>query len=100
VAYPSLEEGFGLPALEALACGAALVTTTGSAMEEVVGDAALVVPPASADALTTAIGRVLDDADLATRLRRAGPVRAAGFTWRASVDHHLEAYRIAAGAGA
>lgn len=100
VVYPSLEEGFGLPALEALACGAALVTTTGSAMEEVVGDAALLVPPASADALTAALGRVLDDADLATRLRRNGPVHAAGFTWRASVDRHLEAYRIAAGVAA
>src|SRR5205807_10466063 len=47
VAYPSLAEGFGLPALEAMACGAPLVTTSGTAMEEVVGDGALLVPPSS-----------------------------------------------------
>jgi glycosyltransferase involved in cell wall biosynthesis len=97
VAYPSLEEGFGLPALEALACGAALVTTTGSAMEEVVGDAALLVPPASPAALADALARVLDDGALADRLRTAGPIQAAPFTWDVSIDRHLAAYRLAAG---
>lgn len=97
VAYPSLEEGFGLPALEALACGAALVTTTGSAMEEVVGDAALLVPPASPDALAAALTRVLDDSLLAEQLRTAGPFQAAPYTWDASVARHLAAYRLAAG---
>lgn len=97
VAYPSLEEGFGLPALEALACGAALVTTTGSAMEEVVGDAAVLVPPADPDALGAALTRVLDDPDLAIRLRRAGPVQAAPYNWEASINRHLAAYRLAAG---
>lgn len=98
VTYPSLEEGFGLPALEALACGAALVTTTGSAMEEVVGDAALLVPPASTGLLADALTRVLDDPDCAARLRSRGPEQAAGYTWERSVDRHLEAYRVAAGA--
>jgi glycosyltransferase involved in cell wall biosynthesis len=97
VAYPSLEEGFGLPALEALACGAALVTTTGSAMEEVVGDAAALVPPASPAALTETLGRVLDDTAYADRLRAAGPPQAAGFTWDAAIERHLAAYRLAAG---
>jgi glycosyltransferase involved in cell wall biosynthesis len=97
VAYPSLEEGFGLPALEALACGAALVTTTGSAMEEVVGDAAALVPPASPAALTEALDRVLDDTAYANRLRAAGPPQAAGFTWDTAIDRHLAAYRLATG---
>ena len=97
VAYPSLEEGFGLPALEALACGAALVTTTGSAMAEVVGDAAVIVPPADPGALAAALTRVLDDPDLANRLRNTGPVQAAPYTWEASIDRHLAAYRLAAG---
>jgi len=97
VGYPSLEEGFGLPALEALACGAALVTTTGSAMAEVVGDAAVLVPPADPAALAGALARVLDDPDLAARLRHAGPVQAAPYTWEASVERHLAAYRLAAG---
>jgi glycosyltransferase involved in cell wall biosynthesis len=100
VAYPSLEEGFGLPALEGLACGAPVVTTEGSALAEVVDDAALLVPPGDADALARAIQRVLDEAGLATRLRAAGPVRAAEFTWAACVDQHVAAYQRAAFAGA
>jgi glycosyltransferase involved in cell wall biosynthesis len=66
-------------------------------MAEVVGDAALLVAPASADALTAALARVLDDTELAGRLREAGPVQAAPFTWAASVEHHLDAYRLATG---
>ncbi|MGH8992537.1 MAG: glycosyltransferase, partial [Acidimicrobiia bacterium] len=96
VAYPSLEEGFGLPALEALACGAPLVTTVGSPMEEVAGDAALVVPPGNPGALAWALGRVLDDPDFGDKLRRAGPEAAATYTWEASAKAHLEAYRLAA----
>lgn len=97
VAYPSLEEGFGLPALEALACGAALVTTTGSAMEDVVGDAALLVPPRDTPALAAALTRVCDDPAVQQRLRAAGPERARPFTWEASVDQHLAAYAGALG---
>jgi len=92
VVYPSLEEGFGLPALEALACGAPLVSTRGSAVEEVVGDAALLVPPHDERALGDAIEHVLDDAGVAARLRRDGPERAAKFTWDRSVAGHLDAY--------
>jgi glycosyltransferase involved in cell wall biosynthesis len=95
VAYPSLAEGFGMNALEALACGAPLVTTTGSALDEVVGDAALRVAPADVDALAAALRDALTP-DVSARLRAAGPERAAGFTWERSVDRHIEAYRLAA----
>jgi glycosyltransferase involved in cell wall biosynthesis len=95
VTYPSLEEGFGLPALEALACGTPLVTSAGTALGEVAGDAALLVPPTDEAALAEALATVLDDPDTTARLRAAGPARAAQFTWSASVESHASAYRRA-----
>jgi glycosyltransferase involved in cell wall biosynthesis len=95
VVYPSFEEGFGLPALEALASGAPLVSTTGSAVEEIVGDAAMLVPARDVDALAGALTAIIGDAALATRLRQAGLARAAKFTWDRSVDAHLDAYERA-----
>jgi glycosyltransferase involved in cell wall biosynthesis len=95
VAYPSHEEGFGLPALEALACGAPLVTTAESPMAEVAGPAALLVPAGNAGALAWALNRVLDDAGVADRLRRDGPGAAASYTWETSARLHLDAYRLA-----
>ena len=95
VAYPSLEEGFGLPALEALACAAPLVTSAESPMAEIAGPAALVVPPGNAGALAWALSRVLGDKELADRLRQEGPKSAAPYTWEASARLHLDAYRLA-----
>jgi glycosyltransferase involved in cell wall biosynthesis len=95
VAYPSHEEGFGLPALEALACAAPLVTTAGSPMAEFAGPAALLVPPGNAGALAWALNRILTHPELAGRLRREGPKSAAPYTWEASARLHLDAYRLA-----
>ena len=97
VAYPSIDEGFGLPALEALACGAPLVTTAGSVMEEICGAAPWLCEPADAVSLAQEIERVLA-ADPSERGRRRdlGVATAREFTWAASASKHLEAYRLAA----
>jgi glycosyltransferase involved in cell wall biosynthesis len=95
VAYPSLDEGFGLPALEALACGAALVTTSGSAMEDVVEDAALLVHPGDEDGLVAALERLVAGGPDVDRLRARGPVVAAAHTWARSAEQHVEAYHLA-----
>jgi glycosyltransferase involved in cell wall biosynthesis len=96
--YPSIAEGFGLPVLEAMACGAPVVTTTGSAPEEIAGDSALLVPPQNADALRDAIHRVLTDTALAADLAGRGIARAQSFTWSRTASRTLEVYRAAAGA--
>ncbi|MHB1774867.1 MAG: glycosyltransferase family 4 protein [Acidimicrobiales bacterium] len=100
VAYPSLAEGYGLPALEALACGAPLVTTAGTAMAEMAGDAAVLVPPGDVDALRAALDGVLAEDPAGERRRarrRLGLTLAAARTWAASADEHVRAYRAAAG---
>ncbi|MDP9452358.1 MAG: glycosyltransferase family 4 protein [Actinomycetota bacterium] len=92
VAYPSLEEGFGLPALEALACGAAVVTSSGSAMEEVVGDAALLVRPGDEAGLGEAIETLVRGGPELAKLRAGGPGVAGGHTWERCARRQVEVY--------
>jgi glycosyltransferase involved in cell wall biosynthesis len=91
-----LEEGFGLIALEALACGAPLVTSRGSAIEELVGDAAVLAGGDDAAAVAQALTIALDPGR-AAELRRRGPEQAARFTWEESARQHVAAYEQAAG---
>jgi glycosyltransferase involved in cell wall biosynthesis len=79
--FPSLYEGFGLPLLEAMACGTPVVTSNITAMPEVAAGAALLVDPTSTDQIAAAMGKILCDAALRQELRDKGIARAADFTW-------------------
>jgi glycosyltransferase involved in cell wall biosynthesis len=91
---PSLYEGFGLTALEAMACGAPVLVSDRGALPEVVGDAGLVVEP-TADRVREGLARLLGDAALAERLAGAGPARARRFTWEATAAGWLSVLRDA-----
>jgi glycosyltransferase involved in cell wall biosynthesis len=90
--YPSLYEGFGLPPLEALACGTPVITTAISSMPEHIGQAGLLIPPGDEDALTQAIIRLLNDRELKSRLAILGPQQAAQFTWTRTAHQTLQVY--------
>lgn len=90
--FPSLYEGFGLPPLEAMACGTPVVTSNISSLPEVVGDAALTVDPYDVGALARAIERTLTDEALRKDLRRRGPARSAQFTWEQTARKTTEVY--------
>jgi glycosyltransferase involved in cell wall biosynthesis len=95
LAYPSRYEGFGLPVLEAMACGTPVVTTTGGSLPEVAGDAALLVPPGDAQQLAAAVLKLLGDQAARADQARRGRARAAAFTWERCADLTVVAYRKA-----
>jgi glycosyltransferase involved in cell wall biosynthesis len=98
--YPSLYEGFGLPPLEAMACGSPVVTSNVSSLPEVVGDAALTVDPLDSAALCDALRRVLFDRRLKDELSALGAARARRFSWSEAARQTADVYRYAGeGAG-
>jgi glycosyltransferase involved in cell wall biosynthesis len=95
--YPSIEEGFGLPVLEAMAQGTPVVTSSGTATAEVAGDAGVLVDPADVDGLADALARLLDDPQERARLGTAGQRRAAErFSWQATATALAAVYAEAA----
>jgi glycosyltransferase involved in cell wall biosynthesis len=93
--YPSLYEGFGLPPLEAMACGTPVVVSDASSLPEVVGQAGLLANPTRSEALAEAMAQVLENPDLQVEMGAAGLARAQGFSWRRTATHTVASYRRA-----
>ncbi len=91
-ALTSLHESFGMPVLEAMACGAPVLASNVYSLPEICGDAAVLVDPYSVDEIAEGLRRILDDPARAAELRERGLDQAAGFTWRRSAERHLAAY--------
>ncbi len=94
--YPSLFEGFGLPPIEAMACGTPVISSTRGALEEVVADAALIVDPENIPDITRALTAISTDAHLAETLKSKGLTNAARFHWSRTAAEVTEIYRKAA----
>jgi len=90
--YPSLYEGFGLPPLEAMACGTPVITSNTSSLPEVVGDAGIMVDPRDTDALAEAIVNVLRNKELCEEMRFKGLARAKKFSWEETARRTLKVY--------
>jgi alpha-1,3-rhamnosyl/mannosyltransferase len=94
--FPSLYEGFGLPPLEAAACGTPVLSSRAASLPEVMGDAAWYVDPYSPDEIAAGLEKLLIDETLRGRLTKAGPARAALFSWERCARQTLTAYHAAA----
>jgi glycosyltransferase involved in cell wall biosynthesis len=90
--YPSLDEGFGLPIVEAMALGTPVITSNRSCMPEVVGDAAIMVDPYNVSSISNAIVELLRNDELAEKLRQDGLRRARKFTWEEAARRHLQLF--------
>ncbi len=90
--FPSLYEGFGIPIIEAMACGCPVITSNVSACPEVAGDAALLVNPRSVNDIANAMQRLIDEPDLRQSLRLKGIDRAKMFSWRKCAEEHLRVF--------
>ncbi len=95
--YPSIHEGFGLAAIEALACGTPLITGRSGAVGEVVGDAGIVLDALDVGSISNAMARLIQDTELAEDLRRRGLQCAQKFSWRESARQTLEIYKEVVG---
>jgi glycosyltransferase involved in cell wall biosynthesis len=93
VAYPSLYEGFGLPPVEAMACGAVVLASRAASLPEVLGDAAAFAPPRDVEGLADALTGLLGDHDRRAELARAAVAQAARYSWSATASATAEVYR-------
>lgn len=91
--FPSLLEGFGFPVLEAMVQGTPVVTSRGTSTEEIAGEAAVLVDPRDVSSIAQGLRRVLEDANLAEKLGKAGAERASTYTWRATATALTDVYR-------
>jgi glycosyltransferase involved in cell wall biosynthesis len=99
LAFPSEYEGFGLPPLEAMACGTAVVSSNAASLPEMCGNAALLIPPTDAGEWVRALRRVLTDRQVRADLQNRGPAQAAKFTWQKAAQQTLQVYQRVLGNG-
>jgi glycosyltransferase involved in cell wall biosynthesis len=95
--FPSIFEGFGLPVIEAMACGLPVLTSFGSSLEEIAADAAVLVDPLSEDSIAKGLGKLLGDAQFRARLGQAGLARSASFSFKKTAEQTIEVYKRVAG---